>query len=86
VRAPAARQAGLQHHPLACGEGSLGRVGHLACHVGAGDVRKGNRHALEAAALEEVQVIERAGSHAHQGLAGARPGVGASYCRTWSAC
>jgi hypothetical protein len=39
---------------------------HLSSHVAAGDVWQWNPYAVEAAALPEIEMVERAGAHAHQ--------------------
>ena len=68
-RAAPARQAGLQHHAAAEAVLTTRRADHLAGDVGARDMRKRNADPLNAAALPQVEVIERAGAHAHKGFA-----------------
>ena len=49
---------------------------HLPSHVAARDVWQWNPYTVETAALPEIEVVERAGPHAHQRLARPRDGIG----------
>ena len=70
-------QPGLQHaracparHRPASG------VDDFAGDVAAGDVRQRNAHPIDAAALPEIEMIQRAGAHANDGAPGCGYGIG----------
>src|SRR5207248_4351810 len=46
-------------------QSACGRIDEVARNVAAGDVRKHQLDAVQTAPLPDVEVIERAGSHAH---------------------
>jgi hypothetical protein len=73
-RAPAARQARLQHHPASGGQRAVGGLDHFAGDVSARDVRQRDAHALDAAALPDVEEVQGRGADAHHRLARTRLG------------
>ncbi len=78
VTAPAARDAapatdpGLQHDARAHRNGPAAGFHDVAGHVAPGDVGQRNRDARNAPSLPEIQMIERAGTDAHDRVAAAR--------------
>jgi hypothetical protein len=73
--APAA-QPGLQHDPRAGRHGPARRLRDDDGNIAPADVWQRDPHALETAALPEVEVVEGARAHAHQRLALASHRVG----------
>ena len=74
--APAAAHAGLQHHAPAHGHVGRHRGRHFAGDVAARDVRHGSRDVWQSAALPQIEVVERTGSHADEDFPGIELRVG----------
>jgi hypothetical protein len=72
-RTDAAAQARLQHHARA-GRRPLPALDlpHFAGHVGSRDVWQRDPHALDPSPLPEIEMIQGAGAHAHDGVPRAR--------------
>ena len=76
LRAAAATETRLQHDPLAGGQAGLAGIGDLTGDVRAGNMRQRNLHAIEAAPLPEIEMIQRARAHADDDPAGRSDRIG----------
>ena len=78
-RAAAAAHAGLQHHALADAATPAPRSSTTSPATSLPEMCGiGMLHVLEAAALPQIEMVQRARAHAHQHFAGTGSGSGAS--------
>ena len=71
-RALAAADAGLQHHFRAWRDRCVADRRHFTGDIASRDVRQGQRHALDATPLPQVQVIQRTRAHVNNRASGGR--------------
>jgi hypothetical protein len=65
----------LQHHAASGAELTVRCADDFACDIGAGNVRERQRDSFHAAALPEIEMIQRARANANQCLAGTGDGI-----------